>query len=233
MVSITVIASSSKGNCYLVTDGKTSLLLECGVSWKRIQAGTNFKTSSLAGVLLTHSHADHSFAVKDVIRAGIDIYMSAGTADAKGAKGHCVHHVRSGQAWKVGTWTILAFDVVHDAAEPLGFLLANGAGGKLLFLTDTAFCKYRFTGLTHLMIECNFSAEILERNVQSGRVDGSRRKRLVESHFSIERVVDFLHANDTSKLQEIWLCHLSDENSNAEKFQTEIQKLTGIPVYIA
>jgi phosphoribosyl 1,2-cyclic phosphodiesterase len=53
-------------------------------------------------------------------------------------------------------------------------------------------------------------------------------KRLVNSHFSLENVLEFLKANDTNKLKEIYLMHLSDKNSDAELFKNEIEKLTGV-----
>jgi phosphoribosyl 1,2-cyclic phosphodiesterase len=127
---------------------------------------------------------------------------------------------------------ILPFDTVHDCAEPMGFLLVNYVGEKLLFLTDTSFCRYKFKGLTHMMIECNFSNELLEKNIASGVVEASRKRRLIGSHFSLDRVKTFLRANDLRKLQSIWLIHLSGQNSDAFKFKQEIQQLTGKPVVV-
>ena len=53
------------------------------------------------------------------------------------------------------------------------------------------------------------------------------------SHFSLENVKDFLRANDLSRVQEVWLLHLSDGNSDAERFKKEIMEVVGRPVYIA
>ena len=61
----------------------------------------------------------------------------------------------------------------------------------------------------------------------------SRLAGVLRSHFSLENVKEFLQANDLSKVQEIWLLHLSDGNSDAERFKREIQELTGKVVYIA
>ena len=98
----------------------------------------------LALFLTSISHSDHSKAVKDIMKAGIDCYMSQGTADALGVSGHRVHIIKPKQQFKVGTWTILPFDVQHDAVEPLAFLLANQDREKLLYATDTYYIKYRF-----------------------------------------------------------------------------------------
>ncbi len=169
------------------------------------------------------------------MKAGIDCYMSQGTADEiTGLKhwNHRVHIIKAKQQFQLGTWTILPFETQHDAKEPLGFLLANKEGDKLLFATDTYYIKYRFKGLTYIMVECNHSYKILDKNVESGILSLAMKRRLIQSHFSLENVKEFLKANDLSKVQEIWLIHLSDRNSNAELFKREIQELTGKVVYV-
>lgn len=227
VIEITALASSSKGNCYRITDGHTPLLLECGINYRDIQKGFDFRMSEVAGCLVTHEHGDHCKSIKDVLKAGIDVYTSSGTVEALSINHHRIKTVRAKEQFHLGTWTILPFDVQHDVSEPLGFLLANQAGEKLLFATDTYYIKYRFQGLTHLMVECNFSEKILLENILSGKVPKVMKKRLRESHFSLENVKDFLKANDLSKVQEIWLLHLSDSNSDEKLFKEEIQKLTG------
>jgi phosphoribosyl 1,2-cyclic phosphodiesterase len=233
MIAITPLASSSKGNCYHVTDGMTALLLEAGIRYKDIQRALNFQVSSIAGCLISHEHGDHGKAAADVIKAGIDVYASQGTLDALGLSGHRAKSIKAKQQFQIGTWTILPFDVQHDVAEPLGFLLVNRAGEKLVFATDTYYIRYRFPGLTHIMVECNYSLRILDENISAGRVPAVMKKRLLKSHFSLEHVKDFLLANDLSKVQEIWLLHLSDNNSDAALFKREIQELTGKQVFIA
>lgn len=233
MIDIQIIGSSSKGNAYLISDGHTPLLFECGVNFRQIQKATGFKTSSLAGCLITHEHKDHCASIKDVLRAGIDCYMSPGTAEAIGIEHHRIKTVQSKKPFKLGSWTILPFDVQHDVSEPYGYLLANKNGDKLLFATDTYYIKYKFKGLTHIMVECNYSLEILNENIESGRVPKIMKRRLLRSHFSLENVKDFLNANDLSNVKEIYLLHLSNNNSDEKLFKEEIQAITGKPVYIA
>ncbi|GIN71169.1 MBL fold metallo-hydrolase [Bacillus sp. J14TS2] len=233
MIEITTIATGSTGNCYHITDGVTSLLLEAGIRFRDIQRALNFKTTDIAGVLVTHEHKDHCKAVQDVARAGLEIYMSVGTKDAIGINHHRIKTVEKLQSFTIGTWTILPFDVEHDVSEPYGFLLANKAGDKLLFATDTYYVRYKFTGLTHIMVECNYSMEILLENISTGRVHKAMKGRLLQSHFSLANVKEFMMANDLSKVQEIHLLHLSDTNSDEELFKREIQELTGKVVHIA
>lgn len=232
MITIQTLATGSKGNCYHITDGHTPLLLECGIKFKEIQRKLNFKTSDLAGCLITHEHKDHCGGMNEVLKAGIDCYMSPGTKEAIGIKHHRVHGVPVKQPFKIGTWTILPFDVQHDVSEPFGFLLANTAGDKLLFATDTYYIKYRFQGLTHLMLECNYSLKKLQENLENDRIHKSMKSRVMRSHFSLENVLEFLKANDLSKLQEIWLLHLSDSNSDEQLIRNEVSKVTGKMIHI-
>jgi len=233
MITFTVLASSSRGNCYCVTDGSTRLLLECGIPYKEIQRKLDFQTSEIKCCLVSHEHKDHSKAVADMAKAGIDCYMSNGTASALGVSGHRIKVVRAQETFQVGTWTILPFETQHDAAEPLGFLLVNRAGDKLLFVTDSFYIKYKFNGLTHIAIECNYALDILNANVEAGTVPPAMKNRILQSHFSLANVKEFFNANDLSRVAEIHLLHLSDGNSNAERFKREIQELTGKVVYVA
>jgi phosphoribosyl 1,2-cyclic phosphodiesterase len=236
MLKITPLASSSAGNCYHVTDGRTALLLECGLPIRRLRAALREHGLRLADVmtcLVSHEHGDHSRAVEEVQRAGIPVWMSRGTAEALGDNGVglMVRVVKDQVQVTVGAWTVLPFAVVHDAAEPLGFLLASG-DERLLFLTDSAYSPHRFAGLTHIMIECNYSRAALDEAIDDGRTAPQQRRRLLHSHFSLEQVLELLKANDLSRLQETWLLHLSDANSDELEMKRAVQRATGRPVYV-
>ena len=231
-MKITTLASGSSGNCYLLEDSGSMLFLEAGISLKRVQESIGFRATEAAGCLVSHNHGDHAKYVKDFAKAGIDCYMSAGTAEAITVTGHRIHNIKSEQQFAVDEWRVVPCDAVHDAAEPLCFLIGH-SDSKILFATDTSYIKYQFRGLTHIMIEANFDREILTENIDSGQVERGRKTRLIESHMSIDRVVDFLTQVDRSKLREIHLLHLSNDNSNAAEFKRQIQRLTGVPVYVA
>ncbi|WP_374712975.1 MBL fold metallo-hydrolase [Symbiobacterium terraclitae] len=231
-MQIITIASSSAGNCYLVDDGQAPLLLEAGIRCPDIRRGVGFGLSRLAGALVSHEHQDHARAVADVLKAGVDVYASSGTWEALGIKHHRAHAVRALQQARIGPWTVLPFDTVHDAAEPLGFLLATGPW-KVLYLTDSGYCKYRFQGLTHIMLEVNHSVELLRQAVASGAIPLAHKNRVMRNHMSLERALEFLRACDLSRVTEIHLLHLSDANSDAQAFKTAVQRATGLPVFVA
>lgn len=231
-MKITSLASSSRGNCYLIQDGVSSLLLECGIQPKKIRQ--HIKLSDLDGCLISHEHLDHSKYAKEIIKY-TGIWASEGTLSTidLGPYDYRATEVKAGQSYKVGAFTVVPFDVQHDATEPLGFLVySHHLNEKILFATDTYYIKNRFKGLTHIMVECNYSKEILMKNIEAGKIPKVVAKRLFESHFELENVKKFLKAQDLSTVKEIYLLHLSDGNSNAARFRREIQELTGVPTYI-
>lgn len=231
-MEIQVLASGSKGNCYRVSDGGSALLLEAGLTLREIREGIGFRISGLAGCLVTHEHQDHARAVRDLMRAGVDCYMSAGSAGALGLDGHRLHVIRARVRFAVGPWSVVPFETVHDAAEPLGFLITIG-DEKLLYLSDSAYCRYRFVGVTHLMLEVNYHLPLLKANVADGSVPPEVKRRVLRSHMNLTTALDFLKANDLSRLKTIWLIHLSEGNSDERMFKAAVQRLTGVPVYIA
>ncbi|HQO83941.1 MAG TPA: MBL fold metallo-hydrolase [Synergistales bacterium] len=226
MVEITTYASSSKGNLYRLTSGTSSLLLECGLPIKQIRRALDHRLHDISGVLLSHEHMDHAKAAKDILAAGIELYCSKGTADALGLFSHRIRIIEALNQFTIGPWIILPFETQHDATEPLGFLIQNGRD-KILMATDTFYVQHRFIGLTHIMIECNYSKKTLRDDMHP-----AQRKRLLRSHMSLETLLKLLAANDLSTVREIHLLHLSDDNSDEDMLRSTVQGATGIPVYV-
>ena len=209
MISIQAFGSSSKGNCYRIktsTDGD-ELLLDAGLSFKEIQRYCRFNFLHLCGVLVTHEHGDHSKAIHDLLKLGHRVYMLKDTA------------------FTIGNFSILPFELEHDVSN-VGFLISDGEE-KLLYITDTYYCRYTFKDVDHIMVECNHSYEILNQQVEAGYLDEKRMERLIQSHFSLENVIKFLKSMDLTKCQDIRLLHLSDSNSDAEIFKQAVQAATG------
>lgn len=232
-MDIMPIASGSSGNAYRITDGETTLLLDAGIPIRSIQIALNFKLQTLEGCFITHCHGDHSKAAKDLMRLGVDVYTGKGTIEAMRLQSHRLHQTTPLEQISVGTWDVLPFDVRHDAPDSQGFLFTSRTTGeKLLYFTDTYFIKYRFSGLTHIMAECNFSKEALQKSVAAGYISIDMVPRLMRSHMSLDHLKDMLNANDLSRLRQIYLLHLSQNNSDAAQMKTEIERLTGVEVRV-
>ena len=233
MITFTPLASSSSGNCYTVSDGETTLLLDCGLSWRKAREALNFRTSEIAGVCLTHSHLDHSKGAEAAARAGLDIYASRETLDALSVPEHRRNVVEDNQRFDIGTWAGLPFKAVHDKEGAFGYYMVTRTGEGFLYLTDSAYAPVRFASLNVIAIECNFVSEVLSRNVVSGDVNGFVAHRTRRTHFSLDTVIEFLRANDLSHCRAVWLLHLSNTNSSEEIMRRRVQEETGIPVYVA
>lgn len=230
-MKLKILGSGSAGNCYLLQSDIETLIIECGLSYKTILKGLNFNLNNVVGVLASHSHKDHSRSILNFTNNGIDVYISADTACSCGVDGFWMNLISAEKQLYIGEFTVLPFELEHDDYN-LGFLIKHKEIGKLLYITDTQYCKYSFKGLTHILIEANYSKEILQTNIENG-LNPIMAQRLLKSHFSLENVKEFLKANDLSQCEDITLIHLSDSNSNAKQFKTEIERFTGIPTYIA
>ncbi|EOL45778.1 MBL fold metallo-hydrolase [Enterococcus caccae] len=242
MIKIKSFGSGSSGNAYLIDDSHSQLMIECGVPYKQIQQNMGHDFSKVLACLVSHEHRDHCQYIKPLIDGTtLDIYATHGTLDGiysdDKIKLSQFDHYRMKtfeykETTKIGTWFVTPFETQHDANEPCGFLIDNTAGDRLVFITDSYYVKYKFPNVTHMMVEANYSKEIADEKMTEG-YDLKRKIRLLESHFDFDRTKDFIQANKSAKLQEVWLLHLSDSNSNEKQFKEEIQKLTGVPVYIA
>lgn len=232
-MKLKVLGSSSKGNCYLLIDetGK-ALAIEAGVRFSEVQKALDFNVGDLLGCLITHEHGDHSAFVAQFMNAAINIYCSKGTA-TKFRPHHRLNFIEAGKLVQIGEFKVMPFDVVHDAAQPLGYLIRHEESGNILFLTDTFYSEFTFPGLNNIILEVNYDLEILEKNIASGKLNPVIRKRIITSHMSLQTAIELLEANDLSKVNSIVLIHLSDGNSHASGFKETIELATGKTVIVA
>jgi len=236
MLQFEPLASSSAGCSYVLRRGDLApLLIDAGLPFREIQRALNFQLSRIAGCLVSHAHGDHSKAVYELLRSGVDVYASQECLEQCGTTVSVfANPVKPEIGFHVGPWYVKPFAAVHDLPGTLGFYIApRGERERFLYLTDSAYSPFRFEGLTHIAVECNYSAEIMRQNALSGELSPDRFKRTTRTHMSLERLLDMLAANDLSNVQEIHLLHLSDANSDEEAFATTVRRATGCPVYVA
>src|SRR3990167_4593799 len=229
MIEFESYASGSTGNLYKVTSNDTcSLMIEAGINLAKIMAAFDYQVSGIAGCLISHSHKDHCKSVDDVARRlGVDCYMTRETArDLNFDQEHRLKIITPMKKFQIDRFQVIAFQTIHDCPGSVGFLISDGED-KLLYATDTFYISNKFKGLTIIAIECNWSEETWSPDIDLGL-----KRRIESTHLSLEVVKNFLVANDLRKVREIHLLHMSNSNSNAEMFNTEVQKLTGKPVIV-
>lgn len=225
-MTFTSLASSSHGNCYVVSDGQTVILLECGISFRKIKKGLGFDLSNIRACLVSHEHKDHAKSVMDLIKSGVEVFASEGTADALGCD--LISAVADRVQLQVGSLEIMPFATFHDAAEPLGFLIYSQTDGeRLVFATDTVNLGYRFPGVNLLALEANYDAAILAR---CERMPEKVKKRVTNSHMEINTLCQYLHTLDLSACRALYLLHLSNAASNEGNFINRVRQ--AVPCHV-
>lgn len=229
-----VLSSGSSANGYILYNASEALVIECGVRYSTCLKALDFKRKNIVGALVSHEHGDHAKYVEQYLEQQIPVYMTKGTSDSIKFKGISRPNVVDKmKPMKIGNFTIYAFDTQHDSAEPCGFVIFHNEMGTLLFATDTYYLKYKFKGLNHIMIECNYDNTILDKNVEEGVVPKVVRNRVIRSHMSLATTISTLKATDLHSVNKIVLIHLSSSNSNPDLFKDEIEKKIGREVLVA
>ena len=234
-MQLTIIGSSSHGNCYLLENETDCLIIECGVNIAQIKQALGFSFKRVAGCILTHEHNDHSKSVVDLMKLVVNVYTSRGTmrALALDVNHHRLHTIKAKEVVNVGPFKVMPFATKHDVAEPLGFIINHPECGNVLFITDSYYVTDTFKNIHNVIIEANFSQAIIDERVRRGASPDFLRNRIFKSHMSLETCKQTLLANDLSKVHNIVLIHLSDGNSNATEFKKEIEGVTGKQVHVA
>ena len=220
-MTFTSLASSSHGNCYVVSDGETAILLECGISFRRIKKELGFDLSAIRGCLVSHEHKDHAKSVMDIIKSGIEVFASEGTAEALDCA--LITPVEAGAQFRVGSLEIMPFRTWHDAREPLGFLIYSRRDGeRLAFATDTVNLGHTFPGVNLLALEANYDKDILAR---CDRMPDKVKERVTNSHMEIETLCKYLQSLDLSQCRTLYLLHLSNAASNEGNFANRVRRV--------
>lgn len=239
MIQFIPVASGSGGNCYIVKAGNDKLLVECGIGINRIKEALNYDMDPVQGCLVSHSHGDHDKSVLKLgLSSGIGTWASKQTCEsikAKNGGGPCFlsELPDEGQA-SVGTFHVFGFEVPHDDPGTFGFVIEHeDEVGRILYASDLQYMPFALPVCDIIAIEANYDPTILKSNVTDGVVDHDRYRRVLQTHNSIDTVIEMLQKANLKMCREIWLIHLSDQNSNADEFKRRVQQVTGIPTYIA
>ncbi len=241
-----VIGTGSSGNCYLLQQGDDSLLLEAGLHWLEILTALPRGLRGIHACLLTHEHKDHSKSAIKMMKCGIKTVMSAGTWRAITGGGDPLDAyiaqpvlrgmeiltgpvlVKHGDAVTFPPFTVMAVKAMHDAAEPLAYLIRHDPTGEtVLFATDTYLLPNRYPGINHWLVECNYIMEKAEALLETPAM-APLYDRLIRSHMSLGRLVASLKANDLSHTRTIVLIHISDERGDSPLMQETVRRETGI-----
>ncbi len=230
------IASGSSGNCTYVGDEDTHLIVDAGISGKRIEAGLNdleLTTKDVTGVLITHEHTDHIGGLPILAKKyELPIYATEGTIDAismmpkyAGIPDSLFHIVRADKEFNIGGFEILPIAISHDAAEPVAYRFENN-GRRASIATDLGVYDRHIVECMKdsdiLMLEANHDVHMLE----VGPYPYPLKRRILgeKGHLSNDLCGRLLTELISDRLQQVILGHLSKDN-NMEELAYETVRL--------
>lgn len=235
MAKIHIIGSSSKGNGYVIETKNERLLLECGCKWDKVLKACRFKLSTIKGCLVTHKHRDHARHIGEFLCKGFPVLAHKKVfEDLAMLSMVYAKEVEESRWYKLGGFKVMPLTAYHDEDAPTyAYLIEHEEFGKMVFATDTYKFPYLIEDATVWMIEANYDDDIAELNVMLGKLSRKRLERLMLTHMEIGRTIRTLNNNKVGKDATVVLIHLSDDNSNAEKFAQRVMEETDVVPFIA
>ena len=219
MFTFTTLASGSLGNAALVSCGDTHILLDAGISAKRLTAGLaelGVKPHQLSAILLTHEHSDHINGLRVFAkRYGLPVYGSAGTIRALGGLLEGVELIDIGAGAEIAGMDILPFPTSHDCLQPTGYRIHTGDGRDFCFATDLGYLsdevRENLLGCDMVVLESNHDIEML----RNGPYPYHLKRRILSDrgHLSNAACAGFQPELLKSGVRRFMLAHLSDTNN--------------------
>jgi phosphoribosyl 1,2-cyclic phosphodiesterase len=228
-ISFCPVASGSSGNCIYLSYGDTKILIDAGLSGKRIEAGLNSFNRSCAeldALLITHEHSDHIKGAGILSRrydipvfategtwAALDKYSMIGEIAAKNRR-----YVYREENLYLNDICIHPFAIPHDAADPVGYSVFGG-GYKAVVATDIGHVSddviNNIQKADILLLESNHDVDM----VKNGSYPYPLKKRILgnNGHLSNVTAGEVLKDNISDRLKHVFLGHLSNENNTPAK----------------
>jgi phosphoribosyl 1,2-cyclic phosphodiesterase len=241
-VSVSVLASGSRGNCALVATSTTRILVDAGLSgretFKRLRA-LGESVEEISAIVITHEHSDHVAGLQRLAKKlNVPVFLSAPThqtwsravRDAEGVIPELPkpEHFSAGRGFRVGDIEIMPFTIPHDAIDPVGFTFRT-EGVKIGFATDLGYMpsnvRNHLRGCSVLVMESNHDTEML----RSGPYPWSVKQRVMSrvGHLSNEALAEFFTSDYDGGAEYIVLAHLSEQNNHPEKARVSAEQALG------
>ncbi len=241
-VTVSLLASGSRGNCALVSSARTRILVDAGVScretFKRLRS-LGEDPQALSAILITHEHSDHVYGLATLAKKlSIPIFMTGATHAAwsraqrneKGERPQLdkLERFESGHRFQVGDIEVKPFTIPHDAADPVGFTF-RVEGTKVSVATDLGYLpanvRDHLRGSDILVMESNHDVEML----RVGSYPWAVKQRVASNvgHLSNEKLAQFFTKDYDNGAAFVVLAHLSEQNNHPEIARREAEKALG------
>jgi phosphoribosyl 1,2-cyclic phosphodiesterase len=230
-VSVSVLASGSRGNATVVESSQARILVDAGIScretFKRLRS-IGLDPRTLSAVLITHEHSDHVYGLATLARKlNVPVFMTGATHQAwarsmrndagESPKIAKLEIFSAGRPFQVADVTVTPFTIPHDAADPVGFTF-RAEGAKIAIATDLGYmpasvCDH-LRKCDVLVIESNHDLEML----RVGPYPWSVKQRVLSrvGHLSNESLAQFLTRDYDGGASYIVLAHISEQNNHPE-----------------
>lgn len=233
------LVSGSSGNCSLISDGKTTVLCDCGLGIRRLEEllkSIGISPDNLSAILITHEHSDHIKGAGVVSKKyGLPVFATEQTHNAMkncGISDENIKYISPGKDFEIGTLGIKPFSIPHDAIDPVGYSFFYG-NNKLSIATDIGHMNdYIFEnikGSIAVILESNHDITMLK----NGRYPEFLKRRIsgnfghLSNNDAAQTALNLLE----SGTKHIMLAHLSNDNNTpkAALLETaELAKKSGI-----
>jgi phosphoribosyl 1,2-cyclic phosphodiesterase len=245
-VTVSVLASGSRGNCALVATSATRILVDAGLScretFKRLRT-LGESAEGISAILITHEHSDHVAGLHRLAtKLNVPVFLTApthhawnrmlrdGVLEEEGAIPELPkpEHFSAGRSFRIGDIDVTPFTIPHDAIDPVGFTF-RAEGVKLGFATDLGYMpanvRNHLRGCTVLVIESNHDVEKL----RSGPYPWSVKQRVMSrvGHLSNDALAEFFSNDYDGGAEYLVLAHLSEQNNHPEIARASAEQALG------
>jgi phosphoribosyl 1,2-cyclic phosphodiesterase len=241
-VTVSMLASGSRGNCAIVASTRTRILVDAGVScretFKRMKT-LGEEPHSLSAILITHEHSDHVYGLATLAKKlRVPVFMTGATHSSwsravrneKGERPQLekLERFESGHKFQIGDIEVKPFTIPHDAADPVGFTF-RVEGSKVGIATDLGYLpvsvRDHLRGCDVLVMESNHDLEML----RVGPYPWSVKQRVLSrvGHLSNDSVAQFLTKEYDGGAAYVVLAHLSAQNNLPELARLSAERALG------
>lgn len=235
MTKICVLASGSKGNAVYVSNEKTAILVDAGLSGTEIERrfrSRNINPDRLDAIVVSHEHRDHIQGVGVLSRRfGLPVYISESTLSEATTQLGFLHETRTfnqGTSFSIGDLSIHPFSVSHDAVDPVGFTIQDRSA-KIGIATDlgvaTQLVCHHLNGCRLVVLEANHDLKMLEDGPYPWQVKQRIRSRV--GHLSNEASRDLLDKVSHSELEHVIVAHVSETNNQPDRALSVVREAVG------
>lgn len=228
---VSILASGSSGNVTLLETGRTRLLVDCGLGKRETLArlaAIELSVDRIDGILITHEHTDHCHGLPQMLGLWkAPLYVTEPTMDALrrtlpdrlDKRLSALETIETGQHFTIGDIEVHAFQIPHDAADPIGFTFRTN-GTKMALVTDLGYMpelvKVHLRDADCLVLESNHDLDMLK----VGPYPWVVKQRVLSrtGHLSNHAVSEYLADPEgfDARARYLVLAHLSLENNNPD-----------------